>query len=149
MTEIIKKKHRFIGSAAPNWKGGRVFNGRYWTIYKPDHPFANKHGCVLEHRLRLEEYLDRYLLPEEEVHHLDLNKENNRIGNLMWFSNQAEHKSYERTGNAYAVKNKFNRYCLSCGGKTYVRKNTGYEQWHRHENEFICEKCYQILKKDI
>jgi len=45
----------------------------------------------LEHRDIVEKVIGRKLKPEEVVHHLDLNKKNNNINNLMLFKNGSEH----------------------------------------------------------
>lgn len=140
MTEVIRKKRSYKGSANPSWKGGRVLKDGYWMIYKPDHPFCNSHRYVAEHRLRMEEYLGRYLRPEEQIHHLDMNTGNNRIGNLMMFANRAEHLIYERTLDL------FNRYCLRCKSKeTYIAKS-GRFIWLKYKNGHICTKCYDKMR---
>ena len=71
------------GEAASNWRGGinRVASG-YIYRYKPEHPYANKRGYVMEHRLVVEEHLRRFLLPTEVVHHKNHVKDDNRIENL-------------------------------------------------------------------
>ena len=52
------------GSNNPNWKGGRKIDSNgYVLIWKPDHPFADVKGYVLEHRLVVEEHLKCILLP--------------------------------------------------------------------------------------
>lgn len=66
----------------------------YIIIYKPKHPFHQRGGWVFEHRLVIEKYLGRFLTKEEVVHHIDGNKENNFIGNLMLFANHGEHVRY-------------------------------------------------------
>lgn len=66
----------------------------YILAYKPKHPFANTNGWVFEHRLVMEKYKGRYLLKEEVVHHIDGNKENNIIDNLMLFATHGEHVKY-------------------------------------------------------
>ena len=63
-------------------------------IYKrvPCNPYGSKHGSyVAVHRLVMEEYLGRYLRPEEVVHHIDNNPANNDISNLQLFANNTEH----------------------------------------------------------
>lgn len=72
-----------VGENNPMWKGGRIrgING-YIKIHKPIHPFANKRGYVLEHRLIMEKMLGRYLKIYENVHHKNNIKDDNRPVNL-------------------------------------------------------------------
>lgn len=83
------------GESHPRWKGGRHANGSgYFYVLRPEHPFANKTGHVLEHRLVMEEALGRHLTSEEVVHHINGDRCDNRIGNLRLFATQAEHVRY-------------------------------------------------------
>ena len=67
----------------PNWKGGRIVRkGGYVLVYCPNHPRAIK-NYVYEHQLVMEEYMGRYLRNGEVVHHIDGNKHNNDISNLL------------------------------------------------------------------
>ena len=72
------------GSKHPNWRGGRNINYQgYITIYSPNHPYRSKHNnLVLEHRLVMENFLGRYLTSNEQVHHKNQIKDDNRIENL-------------------------------------------------------------------
>jgi len=47
-----------------------------------DHPYKDHQGYVLEHRLICEKAIKRFLLPEEVVHHINKNIEDNRLENL-------------------------------------------------------------------
>jgi hypothetical protein len=64
----------------------RILNG-YRVIYKPEYPKAMKNanwlGFVYEHVYVVENFLDRSLQDNEVVHHLDLDRANNRIENLL------------------------------------------------------------------
>ena len=86
------------GADAAHWQGGRTRRKGYWYVLRPDHPFATKHGYVLEHRLVMEQTLGRYLLPSEVVHHLDSNRENNTPENLMVFATNGRHLKAELQG---------------------------------------------------
>ena len=49
------EKRDFSGAKHPRWQGGRRNRGAgYIGIYAPDHPYADKHKVVAEHRLVME-----------------------------------------------------------------------------------------------
>lgn len=77
-----KSKHN-IREKSPVWKGGRTKTKHgYILILKHEHPF-NVRGYVLEHRLKMEEKIDRYLEKWEVVHHINGIKDDNKIENLQ------------------------------------------------------------------
>jgi hypothetical protein len=86
------------GDKHPGWKGGRVMQGGYRYLYRPDHPNATKAGYVLEHRLVVEQSLGRLLERNEVVHHIDANRENNDPANLVVFQTNAAHLRHELAG---------------------------------------------------
>lgn len=67
----------------PKWRGGKkTIKDGYVLVYCPEHPRAiGKY--VYEHHLVMEEYMGRYLRRGEVVHHIDGDKHNNSINNLM------------------------------------------------------------------
>jgi hypothetical protein len=82
------------GEQNGSWKGGRIVDkGGYILVKHPEHPDANVHGYVREHRLVMEGHLGRYLEKHEVVHHKNDNTSDNRIENLELFSSNAEHLS--------------------------------------------------------
>lgn len=70
------------GSSHPNWKGGRrVDSSGYVWVYAKNHPKSyNKY--IREHRLVMENIIGRHLSNEENVHHKNGIKTDNRPDNL-------------------------------------------------------------------
>ena len=89
------KRKRSINATGENnsqWNGGRrITSHGYVEIYNPDHPNASVRGTVYEHRLVMEKKIGRYLLPEEDIHHIDEDKQNNHPDNLHLFKSKSEH----------------------------------------------------------
>ena len=89
-----------FGKRPPNYKGGRfITTGGYVALLKPEHPYATGPGMayVLEHRLVVEAHLREtnptsewltevdgvlYLRPGACVHHINGDKQDNRVENL-------------------------------------------------------------------
>lgn len=85
------------------WAGGRTVEkkagrNRGVRVKAPNHPNADRHGYVREHRLVMEKKLGRLLERQEVVHHIDGNPLNNDPGNLMVFGRNAEHLRHELKG---------------------------------------------------
>ena len=65
---------------------------------------------MYEHRLVVENYIGRYLLPEEIVHHKDLNKTNNNLSNLQIVSSSEHTKIHAQLkgGGLHGKRNNIN-----------------------------------------
>lgn len=74
-----------VGTKHPNWKG-RIKKVGYLSLRMPDHPYASSDGYVMEHRVVMERHLGRFLLPDEQVHHINGVKTDNRLENLELLS---------------------------------------------------------------
>ncbi|MEK5057692.1 hypothetical protein BK126_05335 [Paenibacillus sp. FSL H7-0326] len=88
-----RKGKSYIGKS-DYFQGKRHRSDGYIQIYKPDLPHAATDGYVMEHRLVMEKKLGRYLKPEEEVHHINEIKHDNRPENLHLFGSKKEHMSH-------------------------------------------------------
>lgn len=76
------------GEAHPNWKGGRYIDqqGYVRTWVRADDPMrcmALSSGHVLEHRLVMARQIGRPLNKRETVHHINGDKQDNRLENLQ------------------------------------------------------------------
>lgn len=79
-----------LGDKSYLWKGGRMKSTRgYIQIYAPNHPYARDRH-VLEHRLKAEEAIGRYLKPGEYVHHINGTRDDNRLENLRIVNHHGE-----------------------------------------------------------
>lgn len=85
---VSQKVRNKIGNAnsgenSYTWKGGK-FKTRsgYIMVLKKSHPYANANGYVAEHRLIMEEKIGRFMKHNEHIHHLNENRNDNRIENL-------------------------------------------------------------------
>lgn len=149
----------------------RISNYGYVLIHKKDHPFCDKNGMVLEHRLVVEDNADKfdsnyfveidgkkYLKKEYSVHHKNEIKTDNRIENLMILS-KGEHTSlhnlekriirdrygkivdFLKKGTPIPIKIK-----LYNDGKLPVRKTTGASCFDCYANESALIKKGQRAK---
>ncbi len=72
----------------------------------------------LEHRVVVEKFIGRLLEVAEVVHHIDKNKQNNSINNLMIFPNANEHLKFHIYFDKYGF-NKRTRKIIATRWKPY------------------------------
>ncbi len=82
------------GKRHHNWKGGiKKHSAGYIEIrVYSEHLRKDKSGYVKEHILIMEKHLGRFIKLGEVIHHLDGNKHNNKIENLILCKGHSEHR---------------------------------------------------------
>lgn len=112
-----------VGPRNPNWKGGRsVASNGYVLVKAPGHPLADVRGYVYEHRLVAERKLGRALRPDEEVHHKNRIKTDNREENLEVVTHAehgVEHRRRERGLRMPGEPNPMVACACGCGGQLH------------------------------
>lgn len=85
------------------WKGGiNIYNNRCF-ILNPNHPYGHK-GYVRRSRLIAEKILERWLEPEEIIHHINRNSLDDRPENLYLFSSNSNHRKFGHSKNKPILK---------------------------------------------
>jgi hypothetical protein len=81
----VWKRSGEVRDPRPKGRKDRLDGRGYVLLYRPDHPNANDSGYVLGHRFAMAEQLGRQLEPDEQVHHRNGNRADNRPENLeLW-----------------------------------------------------------------
>lgn len=94
---LAESRKKQIGENHPLWAGGIKKGTRgYVYIYSPHHPYKKIDNYVAEHRLIIEKAIGRFLSSSEVVHHINKITSDNRLENLMAFSNNGNHMKYEK-----------------------------------------------------
>jgi len=100
----------------------RVWRKGYIFIYKPDHISSRKsppdYGYVSEHRMVMENHLKRILEPFEVIHHIDGDKSNNKLDNLLLCKKQKYHNEVHTQMEMFVEK-------LIREGKVYYERGAG------------------------
>lgn len=107
-----------------------IYNEGYAMIYLPNHPNASKKGTIYLHTYIMSKHIGRPLTKDECIHHIDGNRLNNEIENLMLFATNSDHVTYHR-----ALQD----------GSDYILKRIGYVHYcmilHPKHHGNICPVC--------
>lgn len=124
----------------------RISKG-YRYIYAPDSPSVAKTGSykgyVFEHRYVMEKHLGRALTKNEHIHHIDFNKLNNNISNLMLLTNR-EHTRLHHLIKEYQLFNGVDSYrkCIDCGEELSYKE-------HSKSKVLRCRKCATLHSRKV
>lgn len=129
-TYCSRKCHFLSQIGKPTRRFERIKRKGYWFVYLPQHPKCGKQGYYAEHRLIMERKIGRYLEKTENIHHINHDKTDNRIENLMVLTNSEHGKLHNNKADG-----KWSRKHDSC---VTCRKTS-----FRHEGKGLCIKCYE------
>ena len=87
----LAKIDKYIGFNNPHWKGGQTTTNGYIFVLQPNHPFCCRGGYIRRSHLVMEKIINRYLKPQEVVHHVNSIKDDDRPENLKLYKNNIEH----------------------------------------------------------
>lgn len=112
------------------WKGGRSIASNGYVLVRVgcDHHLADVRGYAYEHRLVAEQKIGRRLLPGEQVHHIDGNKQNNAPDNLEVAQDTAHHAvRHRRAGSTLRVPGEPNPvvFCACGCGTSFLMYDGG------------------------
>ncbi len=134
---VSRVKKGKVGNLSPVWKGGRYISFGYVLVWNPV-----KQKYEREHRKIMEQHLGRELLPSEDVHHINGDKQDNRIENLVVLSKSEHTTIHEEMGHHNQNKRKTSTClfpnCTSLTSSKYGLCNKHYRlQWSRLKSGLI------------
>ena len=98
--KLGKSYEHLRGVNSSQWKGGKYIDSGGYVLILVD----NRHHKVTgwrrykkEHTLVMEKYLSRKLKKNENIHHIDVNKQNNDINNLIIYTDEQDHKNMHKS----------------------------------------------------
>jgi hypothetical protein len=119
-----------------DWRWKTIKKGDYLYGKCPEHPYADKNGYVLEHRLVAEKKIGRLLTADEHVHHINRNKHDNRPENLEVLMKEIHHKHHGEEKIVRVVVK-----CAYCKEKFLLHGNKYNEKIKIRRNIFCSRSC--------
>ena len=130
---VVSRNIERRGIMADNWRGGKFKCNGYWYVYSPDHPNANAYGSgyVKQSRLVVESSINRILSRDENVHHINGKRDDDRIENLAVLDSVAHKTFHSKENTAYIIRDEKGRFRKN-GGMKYADIYSGRNRTERN-----------------
>lgn len=125
----------------------------YMVAYNPTHQLANKAGKVYEHIYVMSQSIGRILTFNEHVHHIDRDRSNNNLDNLLMLLNE-EHGLLHHLENRFVPKGTIKSIddlykcretyytkvkCLHCNKSLDVTENS--------DKQYCSNNCFRLSRR--
>lgn len=117
----------------------------YLLEYRPEHPYCDGHGYIPQHRLVVEQKINRFINPlVEDVHHVDGVVTNNQIVNLILLS-KTDHRRIH--SGWVKIKDEWWKVCSNC--RKFLKVEDNFTKRKSGHNEYIskCRICLNLKGK--
>jgi hypothetical protein len=129
-----------------SWKGGVTKHTQGYVLeYQPENDRSNKSGYTPQHIIVMEKHLERQLKENEEIHHINHIRDDNRIENLQLCQSRCEHRRYD-FGWWKDEKDNWWKVCNGCKLIFEVNDNNFYK---RKTGGWIAHRCKNCCSKRI
>jgi hypothetical protein len=127
------------------WKIEKIVSkGKYNYAIIKGHPFATKHGYILEHRAIIENHIKRVLNPKEVVHHKNGNTKDNRLENLELLSRK-EHSRMHQLQKCPTIE----FVCPNCGKRFFKKRHRTFLACKNRKFTACSRKCAGTFNRKI
>ena len=125
------------------WKDWKILKivkkGDYLYAVVPDHPKATVNGYVLEHRIVMENFIGRTLNSNEVVHHINKDRHDNRIENLLLLDENEHSKLHAKEKHDRVIEVILK--CKNCDKEFTLTKREYNSKIKNNKNIFCSRRC--------